>query len=142
MTSERVQRALELVETWNSGDVDAYLDGLGPGFEFTPDPSFPDSDTLRGEKLRAWLHEWIDTWEGNKLEVIEIDERGAGVLARCRWHLRASQDSIEVPAEDFTFAVFYDSEDRLRRLLAFFEHERAVAALGVVEEDDAGTEGV
>jgi len=39
----RVEWAERMVELWNSGDLEAWLDEIGPGFEFTPDPTFPDT---------------------------------------------------------------------------------------------------
>jgi hypothetical protein len=119
----------DLVVLWNDGEFDAYLDTVGPEFEFTPDPRFPDSDTFRGEALRQWLREWVETWKRNELEVLEMDDRGQAVLARCRWHLQAVEGSAEVPAADFTLLLFFDDDDRPQRLFAFFDHERAEAAL-------------
>jgi hypothetical protein len=40
MASERVEWVLRQVETWNSGDLDAFMQSFPPDFEFTPDPSF------------------------------------------------------------------------------------------------------
>ena len=58
MASARVEWVLRLIQTWNAGDVDGYLDALGDDFEFTPDPSFPDADTYSGEEWRRWMSEW------------------------------------------------------------------------------------
>jgi hypothetical protein len=44
---------------WNSGDYERWLDEMGADFEFTPDPSFPDAGTYRGEDLRRWMRDWI-----------------------------------------------------------------------------------
>ena len=129
MASNRVQQLLELTEIYNSGDVESYLAALSPEFEFTPDPSFPDSDRLSGERLRAWMREWSETWEGNRLEVIEIEERSGAVLLRGRWHLSMSPDSVEVPNADFTLLAIWGEDEQLRKLYAFFDHERALAML-------------
>jgi hypothetical protein len=62
VTSSRQEWAERWVELWNSGDVERWLDETGPDFEFTPDPSFPDAGSYRGEELRDWIHEWARIW--------------------------------------------------------------------------------
>jgi hypothetical protein len=42
VAGDRVEWLKRQVEVWNAGDIDGLLDALGPDFEFTPDPSFPD----------------------------------------------------------------------------------------------------
>jgi len=106
------------------------VDALGPDFEFTPDPSFPDVATYRGEELRRWLREWADTWQGNRLEVLETSEQGPAVMMVCRWHLGAPQTGDEIPIRDFTIVIWFDSDDdQPRRMAAFFDHDRALAAV-------------
>jgi hypothetical protein len=58
-----------MVELWNSGDLEAWLDEIGPDFEFTPDPSFPDAGVYKGEDLREWMRAWSRTWEDNRFEM-------------------------------------------------------------------------
>jgi ketosteroid isomerase-like protein len=55
---------------WNSGDYERWLDEMGADFEFTPDPSFPDAGTYRGEDLRRWMRDWISTWRENRFELL------------------------------------------------------------------------
>ena len=45
MASDRVEWAEHLVELWNAGEYEKWLDEAGTDFEFTPDPSFPDAGT-------------------------------------------------------------------------------------------------
>lgn len=66
MASGRIERAQELVELWNSGNFEKWLDEVGSDFEFTPDPSFPDADTYRGGEFRRWMHDWVATWRENR----------------------------------------------------------------------------
>ncbi len=87
--SKRAQWVEEMIERWNRGDLDGFFEALGPKFEFTPDPSFPDSGTYRGDEFRKWMREWARTWAENSLEVLGTSERGDSILAESRWHLRA-----------------------------------------------------
>jgi hypothetical protein len=91
VSGERTQRMLELVETWNSGGIDAYLVALGPDFEFAPDPSFPDSGILRGEKLRAWVHEWSEIFGRTSPPAdgaLRLPRNGR-LIGRAAWRLRS-----------------------------------------------------
>jgi hypothetical protein len=51
VASDRVEWLVRQVEAWNARDFDGFLDGLAPDFEFTPDPSFPDTATDRAHWL-------------------------------------------------------------------------------------------
>jgi hypothetical protein len=125
VSSRRTELVLELVEKWNSGGVEAYLEALGPEFEFTPDPSFPDTGSYAGEDLRRWLREWTATWEGNQLEVLGITDHGRAVTLDSRWHLAAKQTGDEIPNRDFTLVIWFDAQDRPLRMAAFFDRDRA-----------------
>jgi hypothetical protein len=129
VAGERVERTLELVSLWNTGDVDRVMDEVGDEFEFTPDPSFPDSGTSSGDALRAWMHEWASTWRDNELEVLNTEARGRGVLVHSRWHLQAPESGVALPVAEFTMAVFFDDSDRTVAMAAFFDHSQAVRAI-------------
>jgi ketosteroid isomerase-like protein len=129
VVSERTERLLELVEIWNSGDLDAFLETMAPDFEFTPDPSFPDAGTYRGDDVRRWMRDWAKTWEGNRLEVLDMDERPPAVVMTCRWHLGAPQTGDEIPVSDFSLVLWLDADDQPRRMAAFFDRDRALAAI-------------
>jgi SnoaL-like domain len=116
----------ELVETWNSGDIDAFMDALGPELEFRPDPSFPDTGSYSGENLRHWLREWQGTWQGNRFEALGISDHGPAVTVDSRWHLAAKGIGEEIPVSDFTLVIWFDEEDRPLRMAAFFDRELAL----------------
>jgi ketosteroid isomerase-like protein len=126
VTDRRTEVVHQLVEMWNSGDLDGYLEALGPDFEFTPDPSFPDTGPYSGEELREWLREWQGTWEGNRFEVLGITDHGPAVTVDSRWHLIATGKGQEVPVQDFTIVFWLDAQDRPLRMAAFFDRERAL----------------
>lgn len=127
MSSDRIEWAEGLVELWNSGDHERWLDEMGADFEFTPDPSFPDADTYRGEDLRRWMRDWISTWRENRFELLGVEQVADALLMRGRWHLATRQTGGEVPLQDFTLVLFYDDDDAQRpgRMSAHFAHERA-----------------
>jgi ketosteroid isomerase-like protein len=126
VADRRTEVVNELLEKWNSGDVDAFFDAIGPDFQFTPDPSFPDTGPYSGEDLREWFREWQGTWEGNRYEVLGITDHGPAVAVDSRWHLIATGRGQEVPVSDFTVVLWFDAQDRPVRMAAFFDRERAI----------------
>jgi ketosteroid isomerase-like protein len=129
MSSRRVEWVREQLETWNSGDIDAFMKSVPPDFEFTPDPSFPDAGTYRGDQVEKWMREWARIWQHNRLEVLGIEERGDAVLLESRWHLEAPQSGEEIPVSDFNVVLWFDrADDQPTRMAAFFDREHALAA--------------
>jgi hypothetical protein len=117
-----------MTDTWNAGDYDGFLEELGPDVEFSPDPSFPDAGTYRGEDFRRWMHDWISTWQENRFETLEMTEVEQNLVVRGRWHLAAKGSGGEVPLADFSIvALFADDEaERPSRMAVFFDHEDAL----------------
>jgi ketosteroid isomerase-like protein len=128
VANARVRWVLDQVEAWNAGDLNRFLEGVPPDFEFAPDPSFPDAGTYRGEEVRRWMREWGETWQDTRLEVLGIEEPGGAVLMEARWHLTAPQSGDEIPVSDFNVVVWFDPDDRPLRMVAFFDRQQAVEA--------------
>jgi hypothetical protein len=80
MGDGRIEWAEHLVEVWNAAEFETWLDEVGPEFAFTPDPSFPDAGTYRGEEFRSWMRGWISTWKENRFELLGVEEIAG---ARC-----------------------------------------------------------
>ena len=127
MATDRIELAEGLVVLCNSGDYERWLDEMGADFEFTPDPSFPDAGTYRGEDLRRWMRDWISTWLENRFELLGVELLGDALMMRGRWHLATRQSGGEVPLQDFTLVLFYDDDDAQRpgRMSAYFDHRQA-----------------
>jgi SnoaL-like domain len=131
-----VDQVLTLVELWNGGDVDGWLDQVDPDLCFRPDPSFPDSGWMRGEAFHRWMKEWAQTWQGNRLELLERpSQHGNAFVARARWHLTALQTGSEVPVQDFTFVFWQNEAGRLVRFAGMFDHDEALAMAGYREDE-------
>ncbi len=125
MASERIEWFHRLVKIWNSGDFDGFLDALGPDFEFTPDPSFPDTGTYKGDDLRDWMGGWARTWDENELEILGTTESGSTVIVESRWHLTAAAGQ-KIPLRDFYFVIWFDDDERAKAAAAFFDRDRAL----------------
>jgi ketosteroid isomerase-like protein len=127
MAPPRIEWAERMVTLWNEGDLETWLDEVGPDFEFSPDPSFPDWGVYSGEEFRDWMRNWIRTWKDNRFEMLGFDDRGDVGLISSRWHLAAPESGGEVPVADFTLVIWWEGPEELKphRMAAFFDPERA-----------------
>jgi hypothetical protein len=118
-----------MTEIWNAGEFERFLDELGPDLEFSPDPSFPDAGTYRGDEFRRWMRDWVATWQENRFEMVEISELGQALVVRGRWHLATKRSGGEVPLADFSVVLLFDGEaaERPNRMAVYFDHDQAVA---------------
>ena len=129
VASRGTEWAEHMAELWNAGDIERWLDEIGPDFEFTPDPSFPDWGSYSGDDLREWMRDWVQTWEDNRFEMLGFDEIGDVGLIRSRWHLAAPESGGEVPVADFTLVVWWEGPDAGKpHRMASFDHQHALAA--------------
>ena len=126
--TQRTDWMQKVIELWNAGDYERFIDELGPDVEFSPDPSFPDAGTYRGDDLRRWLGDWIETWRENRFEALDLTELDRALLLRGRWHLATKQGAGEVPLADFTIVMLFADKtaERPRRWAVFFDHDRAL----------------
>jgi hypothetical protein len=129
MEMGRVEIFEELIRTMNDDGTTALFESVPEGFEFTPDPSFPESGTFTGEELRRWGVAWETAWETVRLELLQTEEEGGAVYSRCRWRAKGAASGVDVPFEEFTMIIWFDREDAPVRGAAFFDHDLAVAAL-------------
>lgn len=131
---DRVARLRRAVEIWNEGDYEGFEAFVGADVVFSPDPRFPEQGPFTGEQFHRFLEGWLETWGGDaELAADEVTERGDAVLMRARWVVRGASSGAYVPAA-FTFVVWMNPDGTFDRLLAFFDHEDALAAA------DAGRE--
>ena len=127
MANGRLEFAERLVELWNSGELETWLDEVGPDFEFAPDPSFPDAGTYSGEEFRQWMRNWVATWRENRFEMLAAEEVAGAMLIHGRWHLATRQTTGEVPVGDFILVLLYDDPgaERPTGMRAFFDERKA-----------------
>ena len=129
MAESRREWITRMAKIWNEGEFECFLDELGPDVEFSPDPSFPDAGTYRGEDFRQWMLNWIATWQENRFEMLDASEVDQALVVRGRWHLAAKGSGDEVPLADFSIVLLFDGEaaELPHRMAVFFDEEEALA---------------
>ena len=129
--SEQLERFRGYVDLWNEGDLDRWWEEVGSNVRFTPDPRFPETGPFEGEELKTFYEQWWEAWGGEaRLVVKEMFERSDAVVARCLWDVSGAASGAHLPAEwaEFSIVAWERSDGSLDTLLAFFDHERALAA--------------
>ena len=80
MSQETVEAVRRAYARMARGDFSMY-EQLGDDYELVTTPEMPDAGTYRGEAARAWLREWVASFEDLTIEAVECIDAGDRVLA-------------------------------------------------------------
>ena len=81
--------------------------------------------------MRAYVEDWLDTFDDFRGEVIELIDVGDDVIAVMRLTGRAKLSGVET---DLTFAAIYTIQDgKIARGREFWTREQALEAAGLRE---------
>jgi ketosteroid isomerase-like protein len=135
MSQENVDLVSSSIEVYIAGDRDAYLDFFTEDVEGRPDVSrFPEAKPFRGrEEFRRFLAETDQGWEGGASVAVirEVFPVGDRVVARTDWGGRGRASGIELRSSLTSINSF--REGRIAKIECFFDHAKALEALGLSE---------
>jgi len=116
----------ELADSYNSGDLDAFLARVDPGVVFKPDPEWPEAGPFVGrEAFARFLEDWRGAWEEVRLEVDRVEEQGDLAIAQCRWIVSGAASGAPVPVA-FTLVAHFRADGLASQIRAFFDHDEAL----------------
>src|SRR5919109_3548378 len=121
---DRVNRARELIEIWNTGDLNRYREIVAADAVFNPDPSWPEKGPFTGAAIPRYLRTFLDAWENATIALDAVETYGELVLMRCRWIVRGAGSGIHLPTA-FCLVFEIDDEGLVRRTDAFFDEAEA-----------------
>jgi SnoaL-like domain len=121
---DRVTRARELIEIWNTGDLNRYREIVAADAVFNPDPSWPEKGPFTGDAIPRYLRTFLDAWENATIALDAVETYGELVLMRCRWIVRGAGSGIHLPTA-FCLVFEIDDEGLVRRTDAFFDEAEA-----------------
>jgi ketosteroid isomerase-like protein len=130
MSEENVAIARALHERAAHGDFSDFSD-WAEDFEFVTSPELPDAGIYRGEKARAWIASWVDSFDGLTIEATEILDAGDKVVAGI--HQRGTMRDSETMVEGRWWQVLTFSEGLIVRSELYPEREEALEAAGLSE---------
>ena len=132
MAGESLEVVRNFVDAFNRGDNQACADALHQDIEWSPPPTLPDTETLRGKPalIAAWI-DWLRNLEYDRVEVEEAIESPTGqVVVTFRQSVRGRSSGVEVESQ--TYLGVYEVEDGLvRRFTGFVDRAEALAAAGL-----------
>jgi ketosteroid isomerase-like protein len=134
MSQENVNIALDVFAAFNRGDVDGTLEHWADDIDYRAAEGVPDDHgPIHGkDALRAYVQDWIDTFDQFTVEPIEsIDAGEDEVVTVLRISGRAKLSGVET---DLTYAALYTFRDgKIARGREYWTREEALEAAGLSE---------
>ena len=114
-------------EALNRRDIDAAMEALDPDAEWHESEVLPDTGIYRGrEAIRAFLTDFLDSWERFHQNVEEVRQADDRVLVLIHLEARGRGSAAEVDARyAHLWAI---SGARGIRVDAFYDRDEAIAA--------------
>ena len=134
MSQENVEIVKVAYEAFASGGLDRWLDHFAEDVDYRGvEGSLDDFGPIHGrEALRAWLQDWIDTFEGFWFEPVElIDAGGDTVVAVERFGGRAKISGVET--DQMEAEVFTIRDGKIAQCREYATREEALEAAGLSE---------
>src|SRR3954447_9646708 len=133
MSQENVDIVAGTIAAFNRGDLDAGSDYWSDDLDYRAAQGAPDDPRpIHGkEAMRAYVEDWLDTFEDFRGEVIELIDAGDDVIVVMRIGGRAKLSGVET---DLTFAAIYTIRDgKIARGREYWTREEALEAAGLRE---------
>ncbi len=114
---------------WNQGDLELYLDRVGPDFEWVVAREHPAAKTHRGrDEVAAYIADWFQTMPDMRVEVEELEESGERVLAAMTMTGTGAESGAVTEVHVATITTFRDrAPQRTEEFLDLDEARRALA---------------
>jgi ketosteroid isomerase-like protein len=117
----------EVIGAFNRGDVDGFLARTHPDFEWKVLEASPLAGAYRGrEEVRGYVEEWLDTFDGVRLDIERLVELEDQVLVVVRGSGRGKASGIEV--SNHFCQLWTISEGVPARMHEYATSEEALAA--------------
>ena len=134
MSQENVEIVKVAYEALASGGLDPFMEHFTDDIEYRSIEGAPDDrGPIHGKNaMRAFVQDWIDTFDEFKIDPVELIDAGSGVVvAVVRYGGRAKLSGIET---DETFGVVFTIRDgRIARGREYSTRKQALEAAGLDE---------
>ena len=119
-------------ETWNRGDLDAFMELYAADAEVTPDPSWVEAGTFKGRPaIRGFFEGLKASWDGRDVALLrELFMAGDRVVSRMDWQVRG-RTGIETQLEVTNVNTIEGG--KIARQRHYFDHAEALKAVGLAE---------
>ena len=99
MPPEDIELVKSAFETWNRGEIDAFVDSTSEDvawLEVSGRPEGGASERIGRERLREGLKSLFDAWESYYIDAERIEEAGDRILAIVREVARGRASGVEI----------------------------------------------
>jgi ketosteroid isomerase-like protein len=126
----RVERFHEVMEAWNTRDLDRMFSMVTDDVMLLTDPDWPGGGSFQGrDQILRFMDEFVEPWEDVRYETVtEGFEVGDQFVERGRWSATGRTTGIEGVIE-FTSVVSF-AGPQISRMAAYFDHDEALAHVG------------
>ena len=134
MSQENVEVMKLAYEAFARGGLDRYMEQFADDVEFRAPEGAPDDvGPIHGKTaLRAWLQDWIDTFEGFWFEAVEFIDAGEDqVVVVERFGGRAKLSGIETEQTEAVVSTIRDG--KIAHYREFITRDEALEAAGLRE---------
>jgi ketosteroid isomerase-like protein len=134
MSRENVDLVLAFTAAYNAREIDAAVDRCVADVKVFPDASvFPEASSLVGrDEFRGLLDDSWSAWASCAHTPEEVLDIGDGrVLIRGDWGGKGIASGVE--AYQKLSAIFTVRDGQISRVEYFFDHEKALEAVGLLE---------
>jgi hypothetical protein len=135
MSQEDLDVMRRWAETWNRTELDAFAATFDDDAVLITDPSWMEAGPFRGRAaIRAWFEGLKESWdERDDIELTELFKAGEQVVARVDWQVRGRSSGIDTSLD--ATSVNTIQRGRIFRQQWFFDHDKALEAVGLSEQD-------
>jgi ketosteroid isomerase-like protein len=120
-------------ETWNQGDLDAFIDLYAADAEMTPPASWVEAGTIDGRPaIRRFFEGLKEAWEGEDVAILhEAFRAGDKVVSRMDWQVRGRVSGIDTHLALTNVNTIKGG--KIVRQQHYLDHEEALKDLGLSE---------
>jgi ketosteroid isomerase-like protein len=133
MTDDAMDVTRSWFDTWNRGDLDAFIELYSPDAEMTPPMSWVETGTVDGRPaIRRFFEGLKESWEGQDEALLrELFRAGDKVVSRMDWRVRGRVSGIET--EIGVTNVNTIEGGQIVRQRHYLDHDEALKALELAE---------
>ena len=131
MPEEALDVTRSWFETWNRGDLDAFIDLYAIDAEMTPPASWVETGTLKGQPaIRHYIEGLKEAWEGEDTAILrELFSAGSDVVSRMDWKVRGRASGIDTHHPITNVNTI--ERGKIVRQRHYLDHAEALKAVGL-----------
>ena len=129
MPDEAMDVTRSWFDTWNRGDLDAFIDLYAADAELTPPASWIETGTFKGRpSIRRFFEGLKESWSGQDEAVLrELFRAGDRVVSRMDWQVRGRASGIDTHLDVTNVNTIVGG--KIVRQVHYLDHAESLKAL-------------